>query len=288
MKHVLIYSPEAIHKCALDLTLELAETRLREGCEVTLIHCTGDLRSCYSNPYHRGGICTLCRSTFWSGYACLGRKRSALNIEHFHPLTATQRERLQELREEPPESFSALKELTIEGADIGLAAYSSLIDAALDSEPNFEEYRELMIAKLIGASTVYYSFSNRFAASKPDEFLLFGGRNGTSRPALRAAQRLGVSTEAFEYLERPDAYILIENTYPHDLGALKRYLLDVYENSPLSDDEKLEAARRWFIRKRSRAMPDWMNYTKSQRSGRLPASLLKDRCKYSDLSIIRR
>ena len=270
-KQLLIYTPFAIMPPHFETDLNVLKRFLDNGYEATVLRCSGQLLTCESNPHHRSITCHLCKSRFRSGIAWIGRNR--VRIEDFYWLTDAQKAQIAELRENRFGSLDELRAFRLEGSDIGMAAISSAVHFLREPKPDMRVNWDIIQRNLLSAAIVHFSITNHLKQKQPDVFVLFNGRFAALRPALRAAQVLGIETYVHERGGSLDRYSLTRNTYPHDLAVAKTTLNEVYRSAPESDAEKRAIAQEWFAERMANKVQNWFSFTRGQTEGRLPQSL---------------
>ncbi len=268
---VLFYAPYAIWRFHFETELELIEKYLQRGYQVTILSCFGDLPSCESNPQHKGYLCQLCRSRQKAGIEWIGPHR--IQVENFYWLTPAQQQEVDKLKTRAIPSIEALKQIELEGSDIGLAALSSIVSMLRETQPDIGQHDGLIRHQLMTAAIVHYSVKNHLLAKQPDEFVLCNGRFSAFKPALRIARALGIETYVHERAAVLDRYYLIPNGLPHEIEPMKRQIEQVYEESPLTALEKQEIAYTWYQERLRNHPQSWVSYTEKQKQDLLPETI---------------
>lgn len=266
---VLIYMPFSTWIPHLGTDLEIAAKHLDKGDEVHIIQCSGDFFSCEPNPSHNKILCAACKYQCNKGLSILNlpeRNRHTISLEMFH----------EELNLPVFESVEELKSYEINGIDIGAAVASTLISKTRDTRPDMVYYRKYIHDNIIMANSVYRSISYHLQLIEPDVFYMFNGRFASMRPALRASQSLGIKTFVHERAGVLQKYILIEDTYPHDIVYQKDMINDFWNNNNTNNTNNSgryvneNLAKKWFEDRRRGKDQSWYSFTKSQRKGELP------------------
>ncbi|WP_367344508.1 hypothetical protein [Methanomethylovorans sp.] len=259
---ILIYMPFADWVPHFATDLEIAAKHIEAGDEVHIIQCSGDLPACEPNPNHLKLRCSLCRSRRDKGLNIID-----LPIEKRHDLALYNFTR--ELDIPDFSSMEELKSFEVEGMDAGMAVASSLISMVREPNPNVTQYKPFIKKNLLMSVAVYDAIGYHLDKIKPDAFYLFNGRYASLRPALRAAQTMGVKTYVHERAGVLNRYSLTENTYPHDIEYQKKQIQRNWDNEP-DDTKKKEIATKWFEERRGGKDQSWYSFTKSQIKGNLP------------------
>jgi len=270
-KKILFYSPYAIFPFHFETELELAEKYLEQGDDVTFLICNGELASCDPNPDHKYSICAKCKSRRASGIKWLGKDR--VKVKSFYQITKAQQQIIREFESINILSLEQLKGIYIDGSDIGMAVFGSIVCNLREPYPDSEKYLNLIRKNLIAAATVHFSLKNQIEVDRPDEVVIFNGRMAPLRPVLRLTQLLDITTFVHERSGDLNRYYLTKNIYPHDLNFMKQEIELTYQNSPLSESKKMEIANEWFKERSNNHPQAWFSYTEQQKKDLLPESL---------------
>lgn len=259
---ILIYMPFAAWIPHLGTDLEIAAKHLDAGDEVHIIQCSGDLSSCEPNPSHTKLRCVACRYQRDKGLSLINlpdQKRHELALNNFH--------RCLDLPDF--HSIEELKSFEINNVDIGMAVASTLISRTRDSNPNVSNFEKYIHENILMSNSIYNAIKYHLQQIEPDIFYLFNGRFAAIRPALRAAQDIGIKTFVHERTGVSQKYILSEDTYPHDIEDQKNMINNFWDNGQ-PNHEKEEIAKQWFEDRRNGNDQGWYSYTKSQKRMKIP------------------
>jgi len=207
-------------------------------------------------------------SRFAKGLRWLGDER--VTVKNFHWLTDRQQQIVESLSNSCFATIEELSNISVEGADIGLASFGSVVSYLREPEPDLHQHRSLFVAHMKTAATTYFSIRNHLEKERPRTFVLFNGRFAELRGALRAAQELAVHTLVHERAGVLDRYSLTSNTSPHDIGEMISAIDSTYSESPLNASEKGKIAAEWFMERRSNKAQSWYSFTANQQVGLLP------------------
>jgi hypothetical protein len=268
------FAPFAIWSPHFETELEIIQNHLDKGGRAIVLSCSGQLNVCEPNPEHDLNICAMCKSRFRSGMRWLDGAK--VLQESFYCLTHEQESIVQSLGCRTWRDIEEVRSYAIDGADIGLAAVSSVVSFVRDSEPNIDKYQEIIRKHVVTAAMIYFSIKNKLAEKKADGLLIFNGRFSSLRPALRAAQQLGIQSYVHERAGERDRFSVTENTYPHDLNAIKAEIEKVYFQSLLPEEKKHELAFGWYEERRAGIDQSWHSFTKHQKPNLLPEEFKPD------------
>lgn len=257
---VLIYMPFSAWIPHLATDLEIAAKHIDNGDDVHIIQCSGDLPSCEPNPNHFKFKCTLCKSMRDKGLNLL-----QLSRQNRHELALNKF-----ISEMDIPDFSSIEELMTykyDNVDVGMTVASTLISMVREPNPNLSDYKKFINENILMSLAIYGAIKYHIGVIKPDVFYLFNGRFATLRPALRAAQDVGVKTFVHERAGVLQRYSLTENTYPHDLEYQQEQIVIQWNDSrPYS--EKEEISKKWFGKQRGGT--NLFSHSKSTLKGNLP------------------
>jgi hypothetical protein len=181
--------------------------------------------------------------------------------------------RLQALEFPTFTTHEQLHEYRFDDHDCGNAVLSSLVSNLRDTAVDLTQHREVIERSLDTSIKVYLAtrvFLERFA---PDRVNLFNGRGATFRGILRACQAAKVECFVHESGVTLDRINLARNTMPHDAGWVNRSILEHWDVSSHSDEEKRRIGATFFERQKMGEMLDGTPYTRHQRRGELPEEI---------------
>ena len=259
---ILIYMPFSDWVPHLATDLEIAAKHIDEGDDVHIIQCSGDLPSCEPNPNHYKFRCSLCKSKRDKGLALIN-----LPEQNRHELDLNDFSRYLDLPDFP--SMQELKAFEIDGFDVGMTVASTLISMVRESDLDLSHFNNFIRENILMSIAIYDAIKYHLQEIEPDVFYLFNGRFAALRPALRAAQDIGVKTFVHERSSVLQRYTLIEGTYPHDIEYQKTQI-GKHWNNERPRTEKENIAKQWFNSRRRGENQGWYSFIKSQKKGNLP------------------
>jgi hypothetical protein len=270
---VIFYAPFAIWPYHFETELDLIEQHLQKNYAVTLLSCSGKLPTCEPNPNHERWTCRMCKSRLNAGLKWIGSHRIA--VEDFYWISETQQLEIERLNLIDITCIEDLKNLYLEGSDIGLAALSSTVSYLREPNPDIHKNINIIRNNLLTSAITHFSIKNHLISKKPDLFFICNGRFSAFRPALRIAQSLGIETYVHERAGVLEQYYLCKNSYPHDIELGKKNIEEVYQESKLSEVEKKEIAHTWYEERLNNQTQGWFSFTEQQRRDLLPQKLIE-------------
>jgi hypothetical protein len=142
-------------------------------------------------------------------------------------------------------SIDELKNFEIDGVNHGMEAASTVISALRKPRPDMDEHRDLVERSLFTAIAVYRASLRRIEQLQPDRCYVLNGRRASQMPFVRAAWKKDRKLYTFEVGHDANKYILIEDTYFHDLDNKKREIEEYWSDGP-PFEEKKELADQFF------------------------------------------
>ncbi len=249
------------------VALEICIRHLDQNDEVNLLTCKRGMKTCPVNPHHDISTCMLCRSKLKSGF-----KIDDINKAQKRVLKPRKYEG--EIDVPNFESISELKGFEIDGVNHGMEAASSVISALKKPKPNMRRHRELVERCLLTAVALYRAALQEFERTQPDRVYVLNGRYATQRPFVRAAQEKDIELRAWEIGHDSNKYILIEDTYFHDLEN-KKNEIERYWKENQDEEEKMRKAEKFFKDRRYGSGEEYpeAGFKDEQKKGRVPKEI---------------
>jgi len=243
--------------------LELIQNHLIKGDEVVVMVCKSNLKTCFANPYHKIGLCLICRSTIKNG----------LNMIKHDNLKTINYPNIKIDYSQLPSQFSDIEELKKfehDNISLGLASASSLI-----SRNNREHKLDTIVFKNESLTEIKNSFylSEIFSKYvipilKPDLVYVFNGRISTTAPIVDVCKNYQIDFITHERGGQIGRYWIIKNTIPHDINNVYREIEKLWESTPIIERE--EWGNKFFNDRRNRIEQGWYSFTKEQKKELLP------------------
>lgn len=117
-----------------------------------------------------------------------------------------------------------LQKFYIENFDVGYSVLSTLTSFKKDYYINIHENLDFIEKTSNEAISIYYSAIKCLEDVKPDLVYIYNGRFHSSRPVIRAAQKLNIKVKTYEFKHGKDGYIIQDGSYPHDIEQNKRQI----------------------------------------------------------------
>jgi len=193
-----------------------------------------------------------------------------MTVKDFLLISSEQRTTINAMESVPFSSVRDIENITIDNADIGVSAMSSVISLLREPKPDVTQHERLIRLNLVSAARAYFSVLNHLSEERPDKFILFNGRFAQLRPALRAAQKLCIESYVHDRAGVIDRYSLTKNTFPLDLEAIKSEIQRIASSAELSDQQRRQLANEWYDERRNNKPQGWESFTAKQRWGHLP------------------
>jgi hypothetical protein len=164
-------------------------------------------------------------------------------------------------------NLTALKDLTYEGASLGLGVASSLISYTRNSSYAPERDVSRTRACLETAGLIFERSLALIKKENPDIVITFNGRFATSKPIVEASVRLGKPILRHECGSTFEKYELFEEPL-HDLKYRSRLIEKHWAAG--NDPERSLVGHDFFKRRRGGDGIGWYSYTDKQKLGKIP------------------
>ncbi|MES2857176.1 MAG: hypothetical protein V4692_15005 [Bdellovibrionota bacterium] len=262
---VLVYAPLAVLGHHFETDLEVIQTHLDKGDDVTVIHCEGALRPLDFMACKGGLRCNYCRSRRTDGMKAL-KGASKLHSMVLQPLAKPDFV----ISDETLSSIEGIKTIEFRGVDVGAAYASSLISDLRDPKPDMtgaiEKTREAM--QLLAGLTE--QVDSILTSVKPDLVYFFNGRFTLYRSLLRLCQIRKIPFLVHERGGNNTTYSLTENTFPHDIDAKHVEIESFWSREGHTLQEKLSIGSTWFENNARGKSGSWYSFVESQAASMLP------------------
>ncbi len=267
--NVVIFGPYALWAPHFETDLEIAETRIAAGADITWFGCDGELESCEPNRTHRRDQCLKCIGRRKAGLKLLSS--SVTSARHEEHLTAEDRDRVAAL----PRSFEdldALRALKLDTFDLGMASLSSMFEMLRDVSLDVREHQRWIGQIVRSAARVFLGMRNYLRAARPDCVYVFNGRMSAMRGVLRACQEVGVDCHIHERGRDTAHYLVTTNEMSHEIDGVERRIEAAWARERFSREDKVAVAERWYEGRTRGHIGSWFSFTDAQAEGRLPST----------------
>ncbi len=268
---ILVFAPYA-HWQLHVTDLELIQSHVDAGDEVTVLTCQGQMLACDNNPQRRPYRCIR----------CIGRSDAGLRLingdfqaKPYYWLSDDEQRQLDLLNTDFA-NLSALQETYVENFDIGWAVLSSLITRHRDSNVNLQDQAFELEGLMKGAWSVYYSLRRHLREHPVDRVYVFNGRYASLRAALRASQAESTDCYVHDVGRDRQHYELYANTLPHDYQYITQQVntaWDAHEGRVYRDS----LAARWYRDRAQGLARSGKSFVDHQIAGCMPPNWDADR-----------
>ena len=249
--------------------LELMKEHIIKGDKVYVLHCKGELKSCFANFKDYKSICYSCQRRFKNGIKFMNNKVKIIN----YPL---ENNKFYNVIPDVFENIEQLKLFKIGFAELGICTASSLI-TAINKEHLLDTiiYKDIIAREINNAYYVYLSFKELISNLKPDLVYLFNGRFSTVLPALNACEEMNINYITHERGGKIGYYTLYKNTIPHNLENISSEIKQIKNFIPEAEYKSDGCA--FFEDRRKRIVHSWWSFTKNQIYNYLPENFNNNR-----------
>ena len=243
----------------LEYELDIAQRELDKGNEVTFYYCQGNQNICEANKYNANGsikkrYCVECRSRTLNGLRWLDPGRGKLKYLEYENISLEQRDQVDGIISKYCTSDKnediIKKNVNIDNVDIYESAISTLATTIKMSNLKLDKYFKELIQYIKSGLISYFSAINNLSDFNADKIYLYNGRMSRYRPLLRIAQQKKIEISVYEYPYTGFMnYVLIDGTYPHDIGNVADLLKIFFDNSDTPLSEKYKTGESWLSRR---------------------------------------
>ena len=263
----LFYTSCAFFKTGIAVLSDEAEKLYREGNEVYILHCGGIVNMCSGNPLCNKGLCSTCK--LWTRLNLSKLNKGIIKVSLKIYLSNV------EDKKWDYKDVDKLKAITYKGTHIGLSALSSYIDHTRNKQPLIDcDSKPYFDNALSQGAILVDSVENAINDLKPDVFCLYNGRLIETRGILDYVLEKKIETRVMEVVPDVDSgkffKVLYKNCLPHDIKYNQHLNEEVWNNSKLPYDKKLEIAESFYLNRRHHKAAGDKIYTAAQEEGQLP------------------
>lgn len=244
--------------------LNYIENHLNKGDTITQLICDADQNCCESNHNRLLSHCARCIGIRQHGLSSLSKSIQNLPLIH------------NDFKMSWPDngkfkfkSLTELKNLNIDGFDIGYATYSSLVDRFLDTDPDITKCESIVNKLLADSYRIFRTAMKYLKENHYDLVYIFNGRYAAARPWVRACEIQKVQFVTHERTSSLDRAIRFSNTLPHYPGQYTERVLQFWEDAH-KDEDILKEAEDYFEERPKGKMTGWVSFTDKQKENNLP------------------
>lgn len=249
---VLFFTPTNIYSNLAEIELELMQRHLDDGDEVHAIICNGNLSFCEINPGHKKLQCSYCMAKHKNMFALPDGKIHTHHLKRFYRET----EDISNLQTE----FTSIEDLKNykwdDHFDIGYSIGSYLISEFRDPHLDITPHLPLIKTLLQTSLHLYLAVQRFLTHHKMDKVYVWNGRMPTMRPVIRAAASKQINFATFNTGSSAVTFETFDNSLIHDLSATANKIIQYWNNSTASVEEKTAAGAAFFIRRTKKAPGD--------------------------------
>jgi hypothetical protein len=246
--------------------LNLLQEHLCRGDSVTVMTCNGELRDCEPNPNHRPIDCLLCMGIRRHGLSLVDGKPRVLPLIENKYLRATPPAALEQLPD-----HKALKQYQVDGFDLGMAVFSSLVDRTKDCSPDLSLHRRSVRSLAQDGWRVWLSANDLLARTNFSKVYIFNGRYAAARAWIRACERNQVPFVSHEKSGKLDRIHLYENQFPHEPTQYAARIRSFWEEQG-GDPQVVQEGVEFYEERPRGKLTGWTSFVTSQQEALLPAS----------------
>jgi len=263
----LIYSSSSIAYPHFGVQLEECEKLNAQGHSVTFAYCDGVNNTCFKNINSNPAICKACQL----GYKFSLTKLSP-EIDCF-PLKLVKNNLVHKYIYNNIEEFKKIK---YKGVFVGYSILSTYISFTRNPDLELDDNVRKYLNHLINQTcTLVDSAYNLIDKVSPDVICIFNGRFFETKPFFDIGKSKKIEIIINEVIgsgseDDPFKITNFINSMPHDISYLRKKVINTWNLSKDSEEEKVKIGESFYINKRKSLKTGLVNYTKNQESGKLP------------------
>lgn len=259
-----MYVTTGIH---IDLILQ----EYAKGNQIFVLVCDHTDGICVRNPLMNRAYCKGC--TF----------QCKLNMKHYLPddievhclSEYTSKIDISQLPKFSYNTSKGLRNLTYEGVDLGFGVMSTYISNTRNLYPKINDESRKYFDVMLEKEVITLKVLEQLQAEQHFGLVVFqNGRGAQLKPFLNFCQREHIDFWCTEFIRRPTGERFINNFWcniPHDIGYHTRNMQKAWDNSHLSEEEKISIGKSFFENRRNALYAGDKIFAKDQKQGQMPA-----------------
>ena len=263
----LVYSSSSLAYPHFGVQLEECEKLNKEGHSVTFAYCEGVNNTCFKNINSNPAICKACQ---------LGYKFSLNKLSQdidCVPLKLVKNNLIHKYNYNNIEEFKKIK---YRGVFVGYSVLSTYISFTrnpdLELDDSVREYLNHLINQTCTLVDSAYSLIDEV---NPDVICVFNGRFFETKPFFDIGKSKKIEIIINEVIgsgseDDPFKITNFINSMPHDISYLRKKVINTWNLSKDSEEEKVKIGESFYFNKRNSLKTGLVNYTKNQEVGKLP------------------
>ena len=263
---ILFYAYSALwyewHTCVL---VDEAIKASKEGHKVFFLYNDCSLKICTGNLEQKKSLCAVCHERMQAALRLLPKDVVKINIADFW---------INNTHKFDYNSVADIKTLEYKEVKIGYSVLSSYITKTRNLYPEFNNETKYFFDYLLGITcNLTDAIEKVIEKIKPDKMCFFNSRFFEWRPPYDLAMARGIPAISYEKTYEINGEIgkvkFVNNT-PHNIQNLQNVCDKLWEDAPLSEEQKIVIGKDFFERRRNALPAGDVVYTSKQQIGLLP------------------
>lgn len=280
MKHLIFLPFESnyIVPNRVFVTLENANVLAEKGDDVTLVYCDGNpIDLCWINLCHDRKMCKFCECFRKNIFTGLSKQVKTAPVSSFF------KKKIQDYNQLTFDynSNEDIKKLSYNHVDIGYAALSSYISPTRNLYPLMDQEFRSFFDELLRSTVIATDIVNEaLDLFQPDDVGIFNSRFTVSKCVFDTCIHRNIDVIVYETtgnVVNGRQLTYFKNSAAQDVKYNTDLLFKMWNNSPLSDEEKIKTGSQFFINRRGAIPAGDKVYIGAQKAGLLPENWDKNK-----------
>ena len=267
--NILFYFTWQIKPVHFGIVIEKLQAILDEekDANIYFLMCDGGLKPCYTNREGDISLCTICKFNSHVALKPFSKRVKILKTSEF-----TSPEKLPEFTYD---SVNDIKKLVYKDVSIGYGALSSYISFTRNLEPVMDDaFRSYFNRFLISQAQLTDTILQIIKEKEINRTYFFNGRTADTRPLYDISKSRNIPFVSLEMVKKKeDEFFIMDfvSCLPHDIDYRHKGLVDLWNNSPESLEDKIAFGKSFYEKRRGgQLIMDRRVYTADQEEGKLP------------------
>lgn len=254
------------------ILLNYAQALINKEEEVNILICNGGVNICYANIMGNNKMCYFCKKMqkYWTNL--LYPKAKVFNYNDFLSQDIIRNNKNIFFKYT---SISEIKDLNYKNVQIGFGAYSTYVSKTRNIDPKIDKSFKVFFDNLLRTECLVTDIlESCIKKIHPDTIVSLNARHFEVKPFFDYPTYKGISAICLESGKSVvnDVFMGFDygNNRPHNLKYINKLIENFWEQSKLSEIDKINLGKEFFIKKRNHITTGGIVFTENQKKGLLP------------------